>query len=78
LIAIVGLVLVLPASAAAGWCDDGTFPGELRQGIWRNTRVQVPAGTTGDVTLLAARHLLQTGSSRSTCNGTDVWEQALP
>jgi poly(3-hydroxybutyrate) depolymerase len=56
LAAIVGLVLVLPGNALAGWCDDATFPGELRQGIWRNTRVQVPAGTTGDVTLLVVLH----------------------
>jgi len=54
--ALVGLVVVLPGTASADWCDDGTFPGEFRQGIWRNTRVQVPPGTAGDVTLLVALH----------------------
>ena len=54
--AIVALVVVLPGIASAGWCDDGTFPGELRQGIWRSSRVQVPTGTTGNVTLLVVLH----------------------
>jgi poly(3-hydroxybutyrate) depolymerase len=55
-VAIVGLLLILPHTASADWCDDGTFPGELRQGIWRSTRVQVPPGTTGSVTLLVVLH----------------------
>jgi poly(3-hydroxybutyrate) depolymerase len=54
--AVVGLVLVLPGTAVAGWCDDETFPGEFRQGIWRSTRVQVPSGTSGNVTLLVVLH----------------------